>query len=331
MSIHMGIDEAGLGPTLGPICWGGCVWQHPQDLDFELWERLAPLVSKPRGGGMLQLGDSKLLFTGARKLTKLEAEVLTWVGWALGSLPRSFRELWNQLAGTGLDRCAITNVAHPPWLLDALDYELPLRSDALQIEERIGRLTKQAQHAGLQSPKLGARVLSAEAFNRQLAAIRSRGGTKNNLAVEQAITLAKRLWDPARGVDRIVFDKMGGRNSYADFLNDFRPKRPILTLVESRPESHYRVVAEHSARTTTVGFVAKSESKYPSVALGACIAKYFREVIILAFQNYFATRYPSVKATAGYPQDAKRFLSDLKAQSAPELLASAPPPWVRRG
>jgi ribonuclease HII len=64
MTILMGIDEAGLGPILGPLAVSAAVFRvSDEDLDTSLWSLLAPQVSRKvsRKRRALAVADSKSL------------------------------------------------------------------------------------------------------------------------------------------------------------------------------------------------------------------------------------------------------------------------------
>ena len=79
--IVAGIDEAGLGPVLGPLVVTAAMVSVPDDLvDASMWDLLAPDVTrKPtRRGGTIAFADSKKLFSRKSKtgLAHLERGVL---------------------------------------------------------------------------------------------------------------------------------------------------------------------------------------------------------------------------------------------------------------
>ena len=48
------------------------------------------------------------------------------------------------------------------------------------------------------------------------------------------------------------------------------------------------------------------------VALASMLAKYLREVSMACFNAYWQRRLPSLRPTAGYYTDARRFLSEIE-------------------
>ena len=52
-------------------------------------------------------------------------------------------------------------------------------------------------------------------------------------------------------------------------------------------------------------------------ALASMYAKYTRELSMDAFNQWWEQQIPGIKATAGYPQDAKRFLENIKESLEP--------------
>ena len=86
------------------------------------------------------------------------------------------------------------------------------------------------------------------------------------------------------------------------------PDNLIEIYGESRAQSLYRWGPP--SRRVAFRFVAKGEGFLPS-ALASMVAKYLRELAMKAFNAFWQQRVPGVKPTAGYPVDARRFLTDI--------------------
>ena len=46
-------------------------------------------------------------------------------------------------------------------------------------------------------------------------------------------------------------------------------------------------------------------------ALASIVSKYFRELFMIAVNDFWCARVPNLRRTAGYYQDGKRFLNDI--------------------
>jgi ribonuclease HII len=60
-----------------------------------------------------------------------------------------------------------------------------------------------------------------------------------------------------------------------------------------------------------VSFIEAADSKYFSTALASMFSKYIRELFVRLFNTYWQEQIKDLKPTAGYPEDAKRFLSQI--------------------
>jgi hypothetical protein len=64
-----------------------------------------------------------------------------------------------------------------------------------------------------------------------------------------------------------------------------------------------------------VSFEVRAESYLPA-ALASMASKYLRELAMAALNAFWSARVPGLRRTAGYPQDASRFKSDIAAAQA---------------
>jgi hypothetical protein len=110
-----------------------------------------------------------------------------------------------------------------------------------------------------------------------------------------------------------VCDKHGGRNHYGPLLQRRFPDPLVEVYGEGRATSVYRWGPE-GARIE-VRFCARGESFLPT-ALASMVAKYLRELGMLAFNRFWCARLPELRPTAGYHSDARRFDRDVAALRA---------------
>jgi len=70
-------------------------------------------------------------------------------------------------------------------------------------------------------------------------------------------------------------------------------------------------VTDSTGRTIRVAFLLGGESRSLPIALASMLAKYVRELHMALFNEFWAENVPGLKPTAGYPNDARRFLADI--------------------
>jgi hypothetical protein len=108
----------------------------------------------------------------------------------------------------------------------------------------------------------------------------------------------------------LVCDKHGGRNRYGPLLSAHFPEWLVEVRGEGRERSIYRFGPPE--RRVEVCFRTKGESCL-AVALASMASKYLRELAMRAMNDYWCSRVPGLRPTAGYPQDAGRFHTDIAA------------------
>jgi ribonuclease HIII len=153
---------------------------------------------------------------------------------------------------------------------------------------------------------LGARaaVISPFEFNE---AIKS-SGNKALLLFDNCVKLVGGLWKEYPRLE-ILCDKHGGRNRYGALLSKALGRCTVKVLTEGPEVSTYEAV--EVLRGLKISFILKAEEKHLPVALASMYSKYIRELFLKLFNRYWQEKLPGLKVTAGYPNDAKRFLNDI--------------------
>jgi hypothetical protein len=87
------------------------------------------------------------------------------------------------------------------------------------------------------------------------------------------------------------------------------PEAQIQILEENDLVSRYRLGLNNSA--LTVSFIVEAETNHLPVALASMTAKYVRELHMMRMNRYFCSLMPELKPTAGYFEDARRYLGEI--------------------
>ncbi len=273
---HVGIDEAGYGPTLGPLAIS-CVAVDGEDLT----ELLATGVK-----------DSKRLHD-PQDLAPLEQVVLPAIAWLTGFQPDTAADCF-ALLGEGPD---IRNGV--PWMAGAAALRLPVAATTLTSWTV----------PGLVPHGLSGALVQPRAYNAFLRRDPRCFGNKADLEWERIGTLLASAHDPLVPMTTVV-DRLGGRKFYRDVLQTVLPGTLVLVEDESPLVSRYRIPsADHSGHL--IGFHVGGETVSPLTAIASCIAKYARELHMLLLNRHWSGHLPWLKPTAGYPQDAVRWLHQV--------------------
>lgn len=313
-----GIDEAGLGPMLGPLAIGFSAWRTGER-EVDPWRALAPVVaSDPNAPADFAVADSKLVFRRTRaSAASLERTALGFL--ALLDRSRDARTRAGRLLFETPIELAPEDatVARHPWYRD-LARELPCACDAEDLERRVATLDRACERARLALADGGVRVLPEGALNASFEATAS----KSRTLWDGCAPILRRLWDRF-GLESeltVAVDRHGGRARYADLLRDTFPEAEVSVQVESPAESLYGLRERGGERAMSIAFASRAERRWFAVALASCFAKYARETAMASFNAWFAAREPALRPTAGYVTDARRWLADAEAAIERERL-----------
>jgi hypothetical protein len=311
-----GIDEAGYGPLLGPLCVGLSVlrvrdWSEG-DKAPNLWKLLASGVTdKPNcPRGRIAVADSKKLKLSndsvkRHPLTHLERGVLAFLD-AAGREVHTDVDLATNL-GFSLD--THTCYAGEP-------IALPVAAGASAMRGITSNLLTQAIDASaVDICDLRLIGMSEPQFN---AVIKKTGSKGNTVATALGEHLAHILDHFGGGEDsvRIVCDRLGGRMQYGELIEWMLPGATVEVLEETELRSRYTV--EHKGRRAGMVFQVECEKAHLPVALASMLAKYGRELAMMRFNRYWSALTPELKPTAGYWQDAQRWLKEIGSAMTPE-------------
>jgi ribonuclease HII len=318
-TVFAGIDEAGLGPILGPLTIGYSVFRAPREA-ANLWKSLSPAVSRHRRRDKeaFVVADSKHVFQRSeRSAARLETTALGFLALLDPARrpPTSAHDLlWQTPCELGPEAAAVGAL---PWY--ASPPVLPLHVDAGLLELRVEKLSRRMRRADVELLDAGLAVVTAGELNRSFA-------ETGNKATTEWLTVARivrRLW-AAHGAEglRLTVDRQGGRFHYGALLAQALPEGEVELVGETPARAEYVVRGRAAAapgHRMRVTFAEKAEGRSFATALASCLAKYARELAMDQLNAYFGALQPGLKPTAGYRTDGWRWLEE----AAPALAAAS--------
>lgn len=313
--LYCGIDEAGYGPMLGPLTVGLAVFSidgwSEGDPAPDLWEAMPKAVCKGvRGAGQrIPIADSKKLKLSndnkkRHPCTHLERGVLASLAASGEAMPETDADLLDLLCGELPDL---------PWY-GGEPVQLPL-GEPIESQRIGANLFASAMNdAGIRLVHLCVRTIAEDRFNDIVRATGSKAQTTAS-ALADLLPLAATLADAdSNGPVRIICDRQSGRIDYEDIIAKAFPGEGAEMALRTNHASRYLLRGGKIA----VNFETQAEDRHLPAALASMAAKLVRELLMARMNRYFRSRMPELKPTAGYVQDARRWLRDANAILQPD-------------
>lgn len=303
MTWVIGIDEAGYGPNLGPLVMSSVACRVPGELaGADLWQVLQEGVRRQTDpdDDRPVVGDSKVLYSTKRGLSRLEASVLIALAPALLGKETALADYVEAIGPT-----AHAQLRNEPWYTG--ESRLPVTIDSEPCLPMAARFHEVCRKQAVSFVLVRSVVVCPERFNRLL----DHGGSKGAvLGLSLAELLEYNPPDDSAEEVHFFIDKHGGRNAYSAMLQNGLRAGTVVAQQEGSARSVYRVLGLKRAVRFT--FQPRADAEHFCVALASMVSKYVRELLMREFNGFWRKQVDGLKPTAGYPVDAARFFDAIR-------------------
>jgi ribonuclease HII len=300
-TLLVGIDEAGYGPNLGPLVVTAVWASVPSETrGASLWHALGGEVSRwPGAAESLVVDDSKRVYS-AGGLKPLERLALAWMG-VVSGVPSTLRDLWHRHSLTpSADLDEATCAADR-------DVAIPHVSDTDAIGRAVDLLRRALHQAQFECAGVACQIVLPHRFNDLL----QKEDSKSTALFRVNAELLRHVWQTSAAAQiEVTADKHGGRNFYGALLQEAFAETLVLAGREGAAASEYTVSA--GGRQLRARFVPRADADHLFVAAASMISKYIRELWMGLFNSFWTREVPGLDATAGYPEDARRFWNAIE-------------------
>ena len=307
------MDEAGYGPSMGPLTICATAWRVPSSFDAcEMTTLLEPeFLAKPikSTSTHVPIGDSKKIYREALAVEGLILGARFLCYEIDGTIPSEWdsniaafaRQDWERLASI-------------PWYAKRQSTHFAaLDKTLVDQREYFHAASAKMKTLSIALAGIRMRVIDEVEFNRQL----DRTGNKSTLLSEASLALVKQvISEYAReGEDIEVYcDKHGGRNRYQAVLTFMFDEEWFASEIESRACSRYS--AKWHGHSMQIQFKVDGDSIFPSAA-ASIIAKWTREELMDRLNKFWEIEVAGdIAPTAGYYVDALRFAEQIEGTAS---------------
>ncbi len=297
----IGLDEAGFGPLLGPLCTGAASLSlnfDPSEGPPDLWSQLAPVVGTSPRACEIPVADSKKLKSSSKlPLRNLLAGLVPFLELANSTELRTDEDL---LRAIGVDDTG-------PFGVDPVELEQLDGLDQGQRSLRRAKLGRITGERGIQIEVLRAKATHPKTLNKLFDTLGNKSSANTTLLfglLREVLAMDKHLECP-----RVVVDRQGGLMRYRPLLEAKFHGAEITAVAETPEISRYRVARQD--KTLHIGFETQADARHLPVALASMAAKTVRELLMNRLNAFFAQHQPELKPTAGYVQDGRRWVSEI--------------------
>lgn len=296
--LYAGVDEAGLGPLLGPLSAAG-VWSEgpPEQVQAQL------------AGAGLSAKDSKRIYRGKTRLADLETLLLPI--YLSRTPPSPEEEPQNRFPARHLfSKTECGQIGEYPWYQELKTLRLPLEADPHTVTSYIQRLRQSgpAVPIGLISG-----LYTAGEFNQVVTHYQNKSLVLRSLLAPILQTIVRKAESESHSGLELSVDRLGGLKFYRPWLTELFPGYAVQTVMETPKQSGYQLQNPGPDIRITITFSVKEDEHNPLCAVASLFAKYRREILLYLFNDYWQRRgFPK---TSGYYRDAQPFLRQIRGRA----------------